>query len=90
MATPVVEPVPVSDVYVSELVRIEELSGGNMRFTFAADQDDIVDPLHHKTKVVKLRIIMHADNVAATAKAAYLAAAGLSGVIGSTIVTRRH
>lgn len=71
---PIVEPVTIHDTYVSQLARIEKLSGGNIRFTFVTEhEDDTGKPV----KVVCLRIIMHAEDVLSAARISLITAGGI-------------
>lgn len=55
------EPCPVSDTFVSELVRVERLKGGNVRFTHAVET---VGEDGEPELVVVAKIVMHVDGLA--------------------------
>ena len=60
MTVPFTEPIAVTDVFASGLGRIEPLSGGNMRFTFYAEQTSIDGEKEH---VIVQRLVMDVDAV---------------------------
>jgi hypothetical protein len=61
---PVVEPFVVQDTLATDLVRIEELKGGLMRFVFAVDQFNGSD----MEKVVVSKVVMSTDAAREAAK----------------------
>ncbi|MCA0276294.1 MAG: hypothetical protein LCH86_09835 [Proteobacteria bacterium] len=61
MTVPFTEPIAVADVFASGLCRVEPLSGGNMRFTFYAEQTSIMDG--EKERVIVQRLVMDVDAV---------------------------
>jgi hypothetical protein len=49
----VVEPMPIDDIFVTGLARVEFLPGGMIRFWFYADES-----LMHRTRVIKARLVV--------------------------------
>lgn len=84
-----IEPIPATEIYISGCARIEILRGGEMRFTLVADQQSLEDA-DVMVRVVKIRLVVHAENVLDIATASYLAASGLDGVIRNTMVQGLH
>lgn len=84
-----VEPLPAAEIFVSGCARIETLRGGEMRFTLVADQQSLNDETII-LRVVKVRLIIHAENVIEMARASYLAASEMDGLINNTIVEIVH
>jgi hypothetical protein len=89
MGAVLVEPIPAAEIYVTGCARIEHLRGGSMRFTLVADQQSLENE-QIVLRVVKVRVVVHAENVLDISKASYLAASGMEGVIGETVVELLH
>lgn len=84
------EHVSVPDIFVSGLARIEDVGGGNLRFTFYAYQESVIFSDRRREKVVVARLIMPASEVGKAAQAAQMAASGLAGVVNAIPIDQRH
>jgi hypothetical protein len=85
-----VEPVVIRDTFVSGLARIEDVGGGNFRFTFYTTQRSTLFTDERVEHVVVARIVMPKDAVTAANAATLAAIKGVSGIIGKVVVDRSH
>jgi hypothetical protein len=83
---PLVEHVAVQDIFVSELARIEDVGGGNLRFTFTTKQRSTTFLDERKEDVVTLRVVMHAASVTEAARESLVAASEFPGIQTGTLL----
>lgn len=83
---PLTEPVVVPDIFVSGLARIEEVGGGNLRFTFFTNQrsTDYLDERPQHTLV--LRFVMHVSAVRDASQATEMVLEGIHGVVNDIVL----
>lgn len=73
---------PVQDFYVSGLAGIEDVGGGNLRFTFYVVKKSRMYHDRRMEKVLcQIAVVMHGEAAEIGAQATLLAKAGLQGVI---------
>ncbi len=84
------ESIIVSDVFASGLGRIEDVGGGNARFTCYAFQKSSIFNDRRREKVIVSRVIMPMAEAVLAAKAIIYASEGLEGVVSNILIERRH
>jgi len=85
----IVEPGTVPEIYIDAVAHIEEMPGGNLRFTLVSDHQSATDA-EQTIRVVRAYLVMHAENALEASRVSYLAASGLSGCVGKTMVELVH
>jgi hypothetical protein len=75
------ELIPIKDVFVTDLYSIEDVGGGNLRFTFYAWQRSTIFRDRRREKVIVARIVMPLEAVKTACAITTMAAAGVQGII---------
>jgi hypothetical protein len=83
---PLVEHVAVQDIFVSGLARIDDIGGGNLRFTFFTKQRSSMFLDERTENVVTLRIVMHAAAACDGSKASLCAVSEFPGFETGTLL----
>ncbi|MFA7282151.1 MAG: hypothetical protein WC100_18870 [Sterolibacterium sp.] len=81
------EPIAVIDTFTTGIARIEEI-GGNIRFTFYADQKSLYSG--ERERVIVSRLIIPIPNLIIMHEATTIALHGVNGVVGDTVIEARH
>jgi hypothetical protein len=87
---PLTEPVVIPDIFASGLARIEDIGGGNFRFTFYTNQRSTVYPDERSEHIVVERLIMPLSAVQQAVQATLIAMEGVQGVVYDIMVERSH
>ena len=87
---PLAEPVVVPDIFASGLARIEEIGGGNLRFSFYVRQRSTVYKDERYEHMLVARIIMHTDAVKSANHATRVALEGVQGIVQDIVLERAH
>lgn len=87
---PLAEPVVIPDIFASGLARIEDIGGGNLRFTFYTTQRSTLFVDERPEHVVVERLIMPLSAVQQAVQATLIAMEGVQGVVYDIMVERSH
>jgi hypothetical protein len=88
---PLAEPVVIPDIFASGLARIEDIGGGNLRFTFYTTQRSTLFVDERPEHVIVERLVMPLGAVQQAIQAALIAIEGVQGVVNDIVLdTARH